>query len=111
MVEGDTGFLNALIPKRNEGFIKTEDNSIFRYQSEAHHSSKISTCNQNHLHLCYMKNLLHLEELAMFGLSIWLFSHTAFSWWWFPALILAPDLGMIGYAFGPKAGAIIYSLF
>lgn len=58
-----------------------------------------------------MNNLLKLEEAAMFGLSIFLFSYTDFAWWWYPALILAPDIGMIGYAFNPRVGAFIYNLF
>jgi len=56
-----------------------------------------------------MKKLIQLEELAMFLLSIYLFSRLQFAWWWYPALILAPDLGMIGYAFGNKAGAVAYN--
>lgn len=58
-----------------------------------------------------MKNLIRLEELAMFALSILLFANLPFAWWWFPALILAPDIGMIGYAFGNKVGAYAYNLF
>ena len=58
-----------------------------------------------------MKNSLKLEELAMFGLSILLFSRTSFEWWWFPALLLLPDVSMIGYLFSTRTGAIIYNLF
>src|SRR5699024_9318200 len=58
-----------------------------------------------------MKTLLRLEEAAMLILSIILFSQTAFSWWWFPALILVPDIGMAGYAINPKVGAVVYNLF
>lgn len=58
-----------------------------------------------------MKNLIKLEELAMFGLSIYLFSLLNFAWWWYPALILAPDIGMIGYAINTRAGAVTYNLF
>lgn len=57
-----------------------------------------------------MKNLLKLEELALFGLSIYLFSLLGLQWWWFPLLILAPDIGMIGYTLGSKVGAITYNL-
>lgn len=45
----------------------------------------------------------------MFALSIYWFSLTNFAWWWFPLLILAPDIGMLGYAAGPKAGAWTYN--
>jgi hypothetical protein len=58
-----------------------------------------------------MNNLLKLEEAALFGLSIYLFSLLALQWWWFPLLILAPDIGMVGYAFGAKVGAATYNIF
>ncbi|WP_192349346.1 DUF4260 domain-containing protein [Algoriphagus sp. Y33] len=58
-----------------------------------------------------MRNLLKLEEAAIFLLSIYLFSILDFAWWWFPALLLVPDIGMIGYLFSPKVGAFIYNLF
>lgn len=58
-----------------------------------------------------MKNLIRLEELAMFGFSILLFYELSFAWWWFLVLILVPDIGMIGYAFGDKIGAYSYNLF
>jgi len=58
-----------------------------------------------------MKKIIQLEELAMFLLSIYLFSKLSFAWWWFPALILAPDISAVGYAFDNKTGAIIYNTF
>ena len=58
-----------------------------------------------------MNTLIKLEEAALFGLGIFLFSLLDFAWWWFPALLLAPDLSMIGYAFGNKIGAWAYNLF
>jgi len=58
-----------------------------------------------------MKRVIQLEELAMFLLSIYLFSQLSFKWWWFPLLILAPDISMTAYAFGNKTGAIIYNIF
>ena len=58
-----------------------------------------------------MKNLIKIEELAMFLLSIYLFNKLSIAWWWFPALLLAPDLGAIGYLLGNKTGAISYNLF
>ncbi len=47
----------------------------------------------------------------MFLLGIFAFSLLNFEWWWFPALLLTPDVGMIGYLFGNKTGAISYNLF
>jgi len=58
-----------------------------------------------------MKNLIKIEEAAMFGLSIFLFNLTDFAWWWYPLLILTPDIGMIGYLAGSKVGAFTYNLF
>jgi len=58
-----------------------------------------------------MKLTLQLEEWAQFGLSIYLFSLLDFTWWWFPALILLPDIGMAGYAFGTRTGAVVYNFF
>lgn len=58
-----------------------------------------------------MKNILKIEELAMFLLGIYLFSGLKLAWWWFPALILVPDISMAGYLFGNKTGAFIYNFF
>jgi len=58
-----------------------------------------------------MERTLKLEEAAMFGLSIYLFAQTDLAWWWYLALILVPDIGMLGYLSGPKVGAITYNLF
>ena len=56
-----------------------------------------------------MKTTLRLEEALMFAICLYFFPLFNLSWWWFIGLILAPDLGMVGYAFGPKAGAISYN--
>lgn len=58
-----------------------------------------------------MKHILKLEEAAMFALSIFFFAQTEFAWWWYPALILLPDIGMLGYLAGNAAGAFTYNLF
>ena len=57
-----------------------------------------------------MKNLLRIEQLALFLLSIYLFSLTQYKWWLFPALILVPDLSMIGYLINTRIGAFLYNL-
>ena len=57
-----------------------------------------------------MKTLLKLEEVAQFVLSIVVFSQLPFAWWWFPALILVPDLSMLGYLVNSKIGAYAYNL-
>ncbi len=58
-----------------------------------------------------MKTILKIEELGMFILGIYLFSLLDYQWWWFLVLILTPDIGMLGYLFGNKAGAIGYNIF
>ncbi|MCK5443346.1 MAG: DUF4260 domain-containing protein [Maribacter sp.] len=58
-----------------------------------------------------MKKLIKLEELMMFVLGIFMFGLLGYKWWWFLVLILAPDIGMVGYAFGNTIGAMAYNLF
>lgn len=57
-----------------------------------------------------MKTLLKSEELIQFLGAIYLFSRLNFAWWWFPALLLVPDLSMIGYVINPAVGAFLYNL-
>lgn len=56
-----------------------------------------------------MKYLLKLEEALMFVFAIFLFSKLSYAWWWYPVLIFAPDLSMLGYLGGAKLGALIYN--
>lgn len=58
-----------------------------------------------------MNNLVKVEELAMFLLSIFFFAQLDYAWWLYLALILTPDIGMIGYAVNTKVGALSYNLF
>jgi hypothetical protein len=58
-----------------------------------------------------MKTVLKLEELGLFIFGIYLFSFLNYQWWWFLALILAPDLSMLGYAVNAKIGAFSYNVF
>lgn len=58
-----------------------------------------------------MQQLLKFEDLGTFLLSIFLFGQLDFAWWLYPALLLLPDLSMLGYLLGPKAGAITYNFF
>ena len=57
-----------------------------------------------------MNILLKLEEVAIFLFCVFLFSKLNFAWWWFSALLLLPDIGMIGYIINPKTGAFTYNL-
>ena len=56
-----------------------------------------------------MKNLLKLEELFMFALTIFLFSKLDFAWWWYPVLLFTPDFSMFGYLVNPQIGAWTYN--
>lgn len=58
-----------------------------------------------------MKIILKFEELAQFILGIFFFSQLDYAWWWFPVLILTPDIGAIGYLINTKAGAFTYNIF
>jgi len=58
-----------------------------------------------------MKHLIKLEEAAMFLLSILLFANLNFAWWWFPVLLLLPDISMLGYVFNSRIGGFLYNLF
>ncbi len=58
-----------------------------------------------------MKTLIKVEEAAQFALSIFLFTQLPFAWWVYPALLLVPDVSMIGYVMNPKIGAFFYNLF
>ena len=58
-----------------------------------------------------MKNIIKLEEAAMFGLSIYMLNSLQAEWWWYLILIIGPDISMLGYAAGNKIGAVSYNLF
>lgn len=58
-----------------------------------------------------MKTLILLEELAKWILSYLLSLQLGFAWWVFPALLLLPDLSMLGYVVNARAGAWLYNLF
>jgi hypothetical protein len=57
-----------------------------------------------------MNTLLKLEGLALFGLSIFLFSQLDFAWWWYPVSFFLPDLSMLGYIGGNRTGALVYNI-
>lgn len=54
---------------------------------------------------------LHLEGLAVLVGAVVLYAQWAYSWWLFAALLLVPDLAMLGYLANPRVGAVIYNLF
>jgi len=58
-----------------------------------------------------MKNILKLEELAMFLLSAYVLYVLKADWWIYLLLLAGPDISMFGYAIGNKPGAVLYNLF
>jgi hypothetical protein len=53
--------------------------------------------------------LLRLEGVAAFAVAVALYAHAGFSWPIFELFFLAPDLAMLGYFAGPRAGAAVYN--
>ena len=53
--------------------------------------------------------LLRTEGGAVAAAAIAVYFHEGYPWWLFVALILAPDLSMIGYAGGLRVGAATYN--
>ena len=58
-----------------------------------------------------MKLILQWEELALFVLSAYTLYDMHVQWWVYLLLFLGPDISMLGYAAGNRAGAISYNLF
>src|SRR5579863_8261708 len=57
-----------------------------------------------------VRAILRLEDAAMFAAAVALYFHAGFGWPWFALLFLAPDLAMLAYLAGPKAGAAAYDV-
>lgn len=56
-----------------------------------------------------VKAILRLEGAAVFAAAVALYAHAGFSWPLFAVLFLAPDLAMLPYLIGPRAGAAAYN--
>lgn len=52
--------------------------------------------------------LLHLEGAVVGAAAIALYFHLDHPWWLLLALVLAPDLSMLGYLAGPAVGRATY---
>lgn len=59
----------------------------------------------------FPRALLRLEGAVLLGLAILLYARLERSWWLFVLLVLAPDVGMLGYVRGTRVGAVAYNLF
>ena len=51
-----------------------------------------------------------LEGLAFLVAAVIGFAESDVTWWWFAALLLVPDVSMVGYLVSPRLGAITYNL-
>lgn len=52
--------------------------------------------------------LLHAEGAVVAAAALAVYFHAGYVWWLLVALVLAPDLSMIGYLAGPRIGAASY---
>jgi Domain of unknown function (DUF4260) len=53
---------------------------------------------------------LRSEGLALLGLSVFLYAWLDRSWLVFAVLLLVPDVSLLGYAAGPRIGAVAYNV-
>jgi len=56
------------------------------------------------------QTLLRLEGLLEFAVAITLYAHLGGNGWIFAALLLTPDIAMLGYLLNPRVGAFFYNL-
>jgi hypothetical protein len=56
------------------------------------------------------KALLRIEGATLFAASIAVFALQGQQWWLYPALLLVPDIFMLGYLRDTKLGAFFYNL-
>lgn len=56
-----------------------------------------------------VRALLRLEGLAVFGVALAAYAQLGQGWSFFAALFLLPDLALLAYLAGPRAGAIAYN--
>jgi hypothetical protein len=54
--------------------------------------------------------LLRVEGVALLAGAVVLYFDAGYEWWLFLVLLLAPDLGAVGYLRGPRVGAAVYDL-
>jgi hypothetical protein len=53
--------------------------------------------------------LLRGEAVVGLAAAVWAYGWAGQGWWVFAALFLLPDLSMLGYLLGPRAGAAVYN--
>jgi hypothetical protein len=55
------------------------------------------------------RHILRAEGVATFAIALFAYAQTAAGWWLLAALILIPDLFMLGYLANPRLGAALYN--
>lgn len=53
--------------------------------------------------------LLRLEGFALLTAAVFAYNSLGGGWGWFAALLLVPDVSMLGYLHGPRLGAACYN--
>lgn len=56
-----------------------------------------------------LETILKLEWAGAAAAALLVYGVLHGSWWLFAVLLLAPDLSMLGYLLGPRAGAFAYN--
>ena len=56
------------------------------------------------------KFVLRLEGAVLFAASIAVFAAQGRQWWLYPALLLVPDIFMLGYLRNTRLGAVVYNI-
>jgi uncharacterized protein DUF4260 len=57
-----------------------------------------------------VRYILRVEGFAVFVAALFLFNRLGGEWSLFALLFLVPDLSMLGYLFGRRAGALFYNI-
>lgn len=55
--------------------------------------------------------LLRTEGIVLLAVSVFMYSRYGDEWWLFALVLLAPDIGMLGYLADTRVGAATYNLF
>ena len=58
----------------------------------------------------WIRPWLRAEGLATFAAGLAGFLFLGLPWWAFLLLLLVPDVSMVGYLRGPRAGAVLYNI-
>lgn len=58
-----------------------------------------------------MKNIIKLEEAAMFGLCLYALYVLQAPWWCYVLILFGPDISMFAYVLGSAFGAGMYNMF